>query len=236
MKTATQVKQALKKISNARDAVFLQRFFKTGPGEYSEGDVFIGVRVPQTREVVSQFKDLALPEVKKLLQSKIHEERLCALLILVGQFKKGDEDLQKKIYDLYLKSAKHINNWDLVDSSAEHIVGGYLQNRDKSILSRLAKSKDLWERRIGMLATFHYIKQGKSDEAIKIVKLLLKDEHDLIHKATGWMLREIGKRCSTQTLKNFLKSHYKTMPRTALRYSIEHFPRQDRLKYLEGKV
>lgn len=230
------LKKSLKKVSNAKDAIFLQRFFKTGKGEYAQGDVFIGVRVPQTRLVVKEFRELPLKEVEELLHSKIHEERLCALLILVAQFKNGDEAQQKKIYDLYLRSTQYINNWDLVDSSADPIVGGYLFKRDKSILVTLAHSKLLWERRIAMIATFYFIKQGQSSDAFKIAEMLLSDEHDLMHKAVGWMLREVGKRCSRDELKIFLKKYYQTMPRTALRYAIEHFPKSERLKYLQGTI
>lgn len=232
----SHLKKSLKKASNPRDAVFLQRFFKTGKGEYAEGDVFIGVRVPQTRKVVKEFCDLPLKDVETLLHSKIHEERLCALLILVAQFKQGDEALQKKIYDLYLRSTQYINNWDLVDSSADPIVGGYLFKRDKSILLTLAHSKLLWERRIAMIATFYFIKQGQSSDAFKIAEMLLGDSHDLMHKAVGWMLREVGKRCSRGDLEVFLKKYYQTMPRTALRYAIEHFPKSERLKYLQGTI
>jgi 3-methyladenine DNA glycosylase AlkD len=230
------LKKSLKKVSSPRDAIFLQRFFKTGKGEYAEGDVFIGVRVPQTRMVVKEFRDLPLKDVETLLHSKIHEERLCALLILVAQFKQGGEALQKKIYDLYLRSTQYINNWDLVDSSADPIVGGYLFKRDKSILLTLAHSKLLWERRIAMIATFHFIKQGQSSDAFKIAEMLLGDSHDLMHKAVGWMLREVGKRCSRGDLEVFLKKYYQTMPRTALRYAIEHFPKSERLKYLQGTI
>jgi len=222
--TAQNLIKKLNAIGNKKDAVFLQRFFKTGPGEYSEGDIFIGLRVPQTRSAIAGFEVMSLSEIQKVLQSKIHEHRLAALLISVKKFSKADELERKKIYEMYLKNAKYINNWDLVDSSAEHIVGGYLNDKDKSILKKLAKSKLIWERRIAMLATFHYIKKGRAKEAFEIAEMLLKDEHDLIHKAVGWMLREIGKRCSRPVEETFLKKYYKTMPRTMLRYAIEHFP------------
>jgi len=222
--TAQELIKKLNAAGNKKDAVFLQRFFKTGPGQYSEGDIFIGLRVPTTRRLIAGYEILKLPEIQKLLRSKIHEHRLAALLTLVKKFSKADELLRQKIYKLYLANTKHINNWDLVDSSAEHIVGGYLADKNKSILKKLAKSKLLWERRIAMLATFHYIKKGHAKEAFEIGEMLLKDEHDLIHKAVGWMLREIGKRCSRSVEETFLKKHYKTMPRTMLRYALEHFP------------
>jgi 3-methyladenine DNA glycosylase AlkD len=223
--TAQTLIKKLNALGNKKDAVFLPRFFKTGPGEYSEGDVFIGLRVPTTRQLIQGYEVLALSEIQKLLQSKIHEHRLAALLISVKKFSKADELERQKIYEMYLKNTKHINNWDLVDSSAEHIVGGYLEGKNKSILKKLAKSKLLWERRIAILSTFHYIKKGRAGEAFEIAEMLLKDEHDLIHKAVGWMLREIGKRCSRPIEESFLKKHYKIMPRTMLRYAIEHFPR-----------
>lgn len=222
--TAQNLMSQLNAQGNKKDGVFLQRFFKTGPGEYAEGDIFIGLRVPQTRLAIIGFEVMPLSEIQKVLKSKIHEHRLAALLILVKKFSKSDLKTQKDIYDLYLKNTAHINNWDLVDSSAHVIVGAYLENKDKTILKKLAKSKILWERRIAMIATFFYIKKGRSQEAFEIAEMLLKDEHDLIHKAVGWMLREIGKKSGRATLESFLKKYYQVMPRTMLRYAIEHFP------------
>ena len=229
------VKKSLKKLGNPEHAAVSQRFFKTGPGEYGEGDIFIGVRVPVLRKLASEFIDLPVSEIEILLRSPIHEERLLAILLFVWIFKKGDDDVKKDIYDLYLKSTDYINNWDLVDVSAEHIVGAYLMNKGKRPLYRLAKSTNLWERRIAIMATFHFVKRHEFSETLKISNMLLADRHDLIHKATGWMLREIGKR-DLEAEETFLKEHYKKMPRTMLRYAIEKFPEKKRQRYLKGSI
>lgn len=231
--TAREVQKRLKKLGDPEHAAVSQRFFKTGPGEYGEGDIFIGIRVPVLRKLVKEYKDLPASEIKILLGSPIHEERLLALLLLVHKFEKSDDDIKKNIYDLYLKSTKFINNWDLVDTSAEHIVGAYLTDKSKRPLYRLAKSNKLWERRIAIMATFHFIKRHAFSETLKISDMLLADRHDLIHKATGWMLREIGKR-DLETEERFLKKCYKKMPRTMLRYAIEKFPKKKRQRYLKG--
>ena len=233
--TIQKIKTKLKQIANKEKAEVLQRFFKTGPGEYGEGDVFIGVKVPDLRKVAKDFRDLAAEDVIVLLESIIHEERLLALLILVRKYVKGNETAKKRIYRLYLKKTKFINSWDLVDGSAHHIVGDYLMDKNKAPLYRLAKSEDLWERRIAILATFYFIKHGKYEETLKIAKILITDEEDLIHKAVGWMLREIGKRDMIFE-EMFLKQHYKEMPRTMLRYAIEKFPESKRQKYLKGEI
>lgn len=228
----SNIQQDLKKLARSDKANTLQRFFKTGPGQYGEGDKFIGVMVPDIRKVSQKYKDLALKEVLKLLHSPFHEERLCALLILVEQYKKGDNKKQKQIFDLYLKNYKYINNWDLIDLTAPRIVGAYLIDKPKDILYKLAKSKNLWQRRVSILATFQFIYYGQSKETIKIAKILLHDDHDLIQKAVGWMLREVGKRCDEQILLDFLNKHYKVMPRTMLRYAIERLPESKRQRYL----
>ena len=225
----------LKKLGDKRHAAVSQRFFKTGPGEYGEGDIFIGIRVPVLRKLVRDYLDLPIKEIKLVLQSPIHEERLFALLLLARISFSADEALKKRIYELYLKSTKFINNWDLVDASAEHIVGAFLKDKTRAPLYRLAKSTDLWERRIAIMATFHFIKHHDFSDTIKIAKILLIDQHDLIHKAVGWMLREIGKR-DLSTEEEFLKKHCKNMPRTMLRYAIEKFPEPKRQKLLLGKV
>lgn len=234
--TTAYPQQQLKKLANPQKAIGVARFFKTGKGEYGEGDIFLGITVPQIRIVAKQCKDLSLKEIQKLLQSKIHEERLLALIILVNQFKKEDEDKQKQIFNLYLSNTKYINNWDLVDASAEYIVGGYLINRSKTILKTLAQSKLLWERRIAIMATFQFIKQKQHEHTFIIAKILLKDDHDLIHKAVGWMLREVGKRISEAIEETFLQQHYQKMPRTMLRYAIERFDEKKRKKYLNGSI
>jgi 3-methyladenine DNA glycosylase AlkD len=233
--TVEDIRKRLKDLGNRKHATVSQRFFKTGPDQYGEGDVFIGVRVPVLRKLAKEYSDLAVEDIAILLQSQIHEERLLALLLLVGSFLKGDEVARTSIYEIYLNNTGYVNNWDLVDSSAEHIVGAYLMNRSKSVLYRLAESENLWERRISIMSTFHFIKRHQFSETLKISKILLSDGQDLIHKATGWMLREIGKR-HLQTEESFLKVHYQKMPRTMLRYAIEKFPEPKRQRYLKGRV
>lgn len=230
------MKAELKAFGSPEKARTASRFFKTGPGQYGEGDVFIGVTVPEIRSVAKRYLDLPLRDVEGLIMSAVHEERLTALIILVYQFNKGTNETKKAIYDFYVAHTAYINNWDLVDSSAEFIVGPWLADKDKTILVELAHSDLVWERRIAMLATFDYIKQGDSTEALKIATLLLKDEHDLIQKAVGWMLREIGKRCSEAVEKDYLQKYYKTMSRTTLRYAIERFPKDVRDVYLSGSI
>jgi len=232
---AQDIQVRLRSLGNPKDAAFLAGFFKTGPGQYGEGDVFIGVRVPVIRKVAKEFRGLALPEVESLLHSEIHEERLAALVILVLQAEKADTKLRKAIYDLYLSYTKHINNWDLVDLSAPQIVGGYLADKRRRPLHWLAKSSWLWDRRISVLATFHFIRQGDFDDSLKIAEVLLGDDQDLIHKAVGWMLREVGKR-DMAVLEGFLEQHCRIMPRTMLRYAIERFPEKKRRAYLGAKV
>ncbi len=230
-----EIQNQLASLSNPEDGEFLQRFFKTGPGQYGEGDLFRGIRVPVLRRLSSAHPDIPLELAEQLLHSAYHEDRLLALLILVRKFAKADETGRAGIYTRYLDNTRFINNWDLVDTSAEHIVGAYLRDKSKEPLYRLARSGSLWERRIAILATFHFIKQGKFDETIEIAEILLTDEHDLIHKAVGWMLREVGKR-DLQKEEAFLSAHYRQMPRTMLRYAIEKFPQDKRLGYLKGTV
>lgn len=234
----TQIKSDLKKFSKPEKAAFFPRFFKTGKGEYGEGDKFIGVTVPDQRIVVRKYYSQAtLDDVRKLLQDPIHEYRLTALLMLVEKYKhaKKDEKLKQEIYNFYLSNTKFINNWDLVDTSAPYIVGAYLFDKDRSILVKLAKSKVLWEQRISILATQFFIRQNDFEYTLKIAEMLLHHKHDLIHKAVGWMLREVGNR-DQQVEEGFLKKHYKTMPRTMLRYAIEKFKPELREKYLKGGV
>lgn len=233
-------------------------FFKTGEGQYGYGDKFIGLTVPQQRVIAKKYKNLLLSDIEKLLHSKIHEERLIALFILVLQFEKAKKSRRKILYDFYLANTMYINNWDLVDSSANQIVGEYLLSlsfptrsgisagmRDprlhkddmaRKLLSKLAKSDLVWERRIAMVATFQFIRNGRCGVAFEIADILLHDKHDLIQKAVGWMLREAGKRCGREILVGFLSTRYKTMPRTTLRYAIEHFDQNTRQKYLKGEV
>jgi len=229
--TSENLKKEIWILKNPTKAEILMRFFKTGKGEYGAGDKFLGIVVPKLRELVKKYwREIKLSEIEKLLHSQIHEERLIALLLLVKKFEAGE--FQEKIFKMYLKNTKFINNWDLVDLSAPNIVGEYLRDKDRKILYQLAKSKKLWERRIAILATFQFIKNKETKDALAIAEILLKDKHDLIHKAVGWMLREVGKRCSEEILEKFLQKHFKTMPRTMLRYAIEKFSEKKRKSYL----
>lgn len=234
MPVYTDVISELQKWANPQKAQHSMRFFKTGPGQYGEGDRFIGVTVPEQRAVAKKFKDLDLMDLQKLLRSDIHELRLTALIILVDQYKKADTSLQKRIYAFYLKNTKYINNWDLVDSSAPGIVGAYVYEYPDAlpVLYTFVQSRLLWERRIAMLATFAFIKAGELDIVFEIAELLRNDTEDLMHKAVGWMLREAGKRDENR-LKSFLDTHAAYMPRTMLRYAIERFDPAQRAKYLK---
>lgn len=216
-------------------AAFVPRFFKTGPGDYGEGDRFLGLQVPQLRGVAREFRSLSLDDIRSLLASPWHEERLLALVILVDQFERGDEGQRKTIYALYMASTDRINNWDLVDASAPQIVGGFLERRSRAPLYRLAKSRSIWERRVAIIATQHFIRLGEFDDTLAIAAALLEDRHDLIHKAAGWMLREVGKRDRAR-LETFLRKNVTRMPRTMLRYAIERFPAGLRRRYLSYKT
>ncbi len=235
--TAHEAQQALRKVARPERVESTKRFFKAYPGGYSEGDEFLSCSVPATRLVAKEFYSMPLSELSKLISSKWHDDRLLALIILVRQYQKGSEAQRKAIYDFYIKHRVHVNNWDLVDSSAEFIVGPELEGRpDKlKILQELAASDKLWERRIAMLSTFAYIKKGDASDALVIAEQLLHDEHDLIQKAVGWMLREVGKRVDRKVLLEFLDKHAHEMPRTMLRYSIEHLPPEQRLYYMKVK-
>jgi 3-methyladenine DNA glycosylase AlkD len=231
----SEIRKEILKQKNPAQALILQRFFKTGKGEYGEGDRFYGIKVPVQRTIAKQFKELPLEDLKVLMNSKVHEERLIAAFILVDQYKMGDEKKKKIIFDFYLTNRKGINNWDLVDLSAPKIVGEYLLYKEKDVLYKFARSKDLWEKRIAILSTQTFIREHFFEDALKISAILLNDKHDLIHKAVGWMLREIGNR-DLQTEEEFLKKHYKLMPRTMLRFAIEKFPELKRKAYLKGKI
>ncbi len=226
------VRRDLKKVARPERANTNAWFFKTGPGDYGAGDRFLGVTIPQLRAIAREHRNMPLKFVVKLLQSPWHEERLLALLIMVDQYARADTTGRQTIHQLYLRNTKSINNWDLVDSSAAHIVGAHLERtRDRRVLRKLARSSSLWERRIAMIATYHYIRQRDFRDALTIAGLLRRDEHDLIHKAVGWMLREIGKR-NRAAEERFLRKHARTMPRTMLRYAIEKFPAPLRRRYL----
>ena len=222
-------------LGNKEQAAVSQRFFKTGPGQYGEGDSFIGIKVPVLRTLAKEYLALPLKDLQKILASKYHETRLLSLLIMVGQFSKGNHQQKKFIYELYLKNTRFINNWDLVDASAHHIVGPYLMDKNRAPLYKLAQSDLLWERRIAIMSTFYYIKNHEFTDTMRIAGMLLSDPEDLIHKAVGWMLREIGK-CRMQLEEAFLKKHYQNMPRTMLRYAIEKFPEPKRQRYLKGRI
>ncbi|HSB47783.1 MAG TPA: DNA alkylation repair protein [Candidatus Bilamarchaeum sp.] len=228
----SRIAAELARYADPEKARVLSGFFKTGKGEYGEGDVFIGVKVPESRRVARMFRDADLAAVKQLLGSEIHEHRLTGFLILVDKFNAGDERAKRAIYAFYMENRGRANNWDLVDLSADKIVGEYLLERDKDVLYRFAKSEDVWERRIAIVSTFAFIKKGRFGDTLKIAEMLLRDKHDLIHKAAGWMLREVGKRGGLGKEKKFLDKYCRKMPRTMLRYAIERFPERERKKYL----
>ena len=231
--TASAVRRALRAQARPQHVAGALRFFKCGPGEYGEGDTFLGVTVPAQRRIARAFRDLPLAEADKLLESPIHEERLTALFILVDQFNRSDDDRARgRIFRLYMARLRFINNWDLVDSSSGQIVGGWLADKPRGVLDRLARSKHLWSRRIAIIATFHFIYHGEHRDTIRIATVLVDDEHDLIHKAVGWMLREVDKRASPAALAAFLERHAATMPRTCLRYAIERLKPRERQRWL----
>ncbi len=232
MSSAKEVHKALEAVVNAEKAAFFPRFFKSGPGEYGERDKFLGITVPNQRAISKQFyKELSIEQTIELLHSEWHEERLTALFILVLKFQKGNIEAQQEIVDLYLTNTKYVNNWDLVDSSAPYILGTWLLDKDRTILYKLAKSEHLWERRIAMVATLMFIRNSDLGDTLLLSEQLLGDKHDLMHKAVGWCLREVGKK-DVVALTDFLDKYAATMPRTALRYSIEHLPESTRQHYL----
>ena len=233
--TAKDISRNLVELGNSTVAEHSQRFFKTGKGEYGEGDKFLGIRVPIIRKQVKKYKDISLEIISNLLKSSYHEVRLFAVLMLVRKFSNGDDREKSKIYSLYMNSTKYVNNWDLVDSSASYIVGAYLADKDKQPIYDMAKSESLWERRISIMSTFHFIRNNDFSDALKISEILIDDREDLIHKAVGWMLREIGNR-SLAIEEEYLREHYKKMPRTMLRYSIEKLPKEKRKAYLTGTM
>ena len=233
--TAHDAQQALRKVARPDRVESTERFFKAYPGGYSEGDQFLSCTVPATRLVAKDFYMMPLPELSKLISSKWHDDRLLALIILVRQYEKGSEAERTAVYDFYLKHIAHVNNWDLVDSSAAQIVGGHLRDRPRDLLERLARSNNLWERRVSMVSTFQFLRGGDPTTTLVIAEILLHDPHDLIQKAVGWMLREMGKRVDRAVLLEFLDAHAHEMPRTMLRYSIEHLPPERRAHYMSLK-
>jgi len=230
-----EIKSAVKKNSNKEKAKLLQRFFKTGKGEYGEGDVFAGIQVPVLRKIAKANGDITLAEIKTLLASPVHEERMISLFILIDKYRKGDEVEREKIFKLYMANTKYINNWDLVDVTCPHIVGRHLFGIGEDLLLELAKTNNLWKKRIAVISTMYFIRAGKFDATLQISEMLLRDDHDLIHKGVGWALREVGKKDMNTEL-GFLIKHYKKMPRTMLRYAIEKFPESLRLQFLKGQI
>jgi 3-methyladenine DNA glycosylase AlkD len=228
-----EIQRELESLGDPCQAAILLRFFKTGPGEYGEGDRFRGIRVPVLRKMARKYRHLSLAEAGRLVQSAFHEDRLLALLILIDLYYRRDDAFRDEIHRFYLDHTGWVNNWDLVDASAPHLVGHYLNDRNTDPLTRLAASGVLWERRMAIIATFHFIKQGDYDDTLRVARLLLGDPADLIHKAVGWMLREVGKR-QVAVAEAFLQAHYRNMPRTMLRYAIERFPEARRQAYLKG--
>lgn len=232
MKIFEQIRQELEAEADQDKASVVARFFKTGPGEYGEGDIFLGVIVPKQRLIAKRHRDASLADIGRLLKSKIHEERLTALLILTYQYPSATEEKKKEIYDFYLAHSSWVNNWDLVDATCPHIVGAYLHSHERSVPDKLVRSDNLWERRMAVLACFYFIKRGQADDFLQIAEKLLADKHDLIHKAVGWMLREVGKNCGEMILKSFIDKHRQEMPRTMLRYAIERLGENERKHYL----
>jgi len=233
MTSLNDIQTHLRGIANPATAQILQRFFKTAPGEYGAGDVFLGIKVPPLRALVKIYRSTPLKVIAALLKSKFHEERLFALLLLIDCYQRGSAEDKKPAYELYLASTDRISNWDLVDVSAPHIVGDFLADKPRDVLYELVKSNSLWERRIAIIATFHFIRRNEFADTLALSESLLSDSHDLIHKAVGWMLREVGKR-DMATEEHFLLRHYHTMPRTMLRYAIERFPKERYRQYLAG--
>lgn len=232
--TAAAAVKRLRTLGDPADATFLQRFFRTGPGEYGEGDRFLGIRVPDTRRLARELRGMPLDQVELLLHSEWHEARLLAVILMGDAYQRGTPAQQNAVYRVYLRNAKRINNWDLVDLSAPNVVGAHLATRPRSKLDMLARSKNLWERRIAIVATQHLIRNREFDDTLRIARLLLHDSHDLIHKAVGWMLREVGKR-DRAPLEAFLTEHAHEMPRTMLRYSLEHFAAAQRQRFMDAR-
>lgn len=233
MNFMNQIMQDLDEKSDQEKIRIFQRFFKTGKGEYGEGDQFIGISVPQNRKVAKKHSKATLDQIKELLNSPIHEHRLCALLILVDQYNRAEQGQKNEIFQFYLANLERVNNWDLVDSSADKIIGAHIFQKDKKLLYQLVNSENIWKRRISIISTFYFIKKGKFEDTIKIAEILLKDKEDLIHKAVGWMLREMGKRKGEEKLMQFLNKHSKKMPRTMLRYAIEKLDENQKREFMK---
>ena len=231
-----KAREEIRALANKEIAQHSLRFFKTDKGEYGHGDLFLGVRAPKIRLIAKKHIDISITDMQTLIRSKYHEERFLGLIILVNKYAKTkDKKNRNQLYKIYVSSFKYINNWNLVDVTCPHVTGKHLIDKDRTILYKWAKSEDLWTKRIAMVSTFSFIRKNDLEDTFKIAEILLHDEHDLIHKAVGWMLREAGKR-DIKKEETFLKKYYKTMPRTMLRYSIEKFPESKRQKYLKGTI
>jgi 3-methyladenine DNA glycosylase AlkD len=232
--TAAAALKRLRALGDPDDARFLQRFFRTGPGEYGEGDRFLGIRVPDTRRLARELQGMPLDQIERLLLDPYHEARLLAVILLADAYEQGNAAERDAVFRLYLRNASRVNNWDLVDVSAPNVVGAHLAARPRARLDKLARSKNLWERRIAIVSTQHFIRNRQFDDTLRIARVLMNDEHDLIHKAVGWMLREVGKR-DRAPLEAFLAEHAHQMPRTMLRYAIEHFSPTERRRYMDAR-
>ncbi|HBX66367.1 MAG: DNA alkylation repair protein [Balneola sp.] len=231
----SEVIAQLKNLANPEKAKHSTRFFKSGPGEYGEGDKFLGIKVPDQRKIAKEYRDLPANEIEKLLQNEFHEVRLTAVMLMTYKVEKGGVDELEEMTRLYLNNLPAMNNWDIVDSSCHKILGPFLEDKERGLLYDFAQSDDLWKKRIAMITTYHFIKQEDFTDTIKIAEILVDDDHDLIHKAVGWMLREVGNR-DLETEEEFLRKYYQNMPRTMLRYAIEKLEEPLRLKYLHGEV
>ena len=233
--SAAGIRKEIRALADKRIAEHSQRFFRTAKGEYGEGEKFLGIRVPVIRAQVRRHRDASMKALIVLLKSPWHEERLFAVLALADRFKRGDAASRRETFTAYVEHRRYVNNWDLVDGSSHIIIGGWLENRSRRLLYKLARSQVLWDRRIAIMSTYHFIKNEDFDDTLALAEILLNDEHDLIHKATGWMLREVGNR-DRPTEDGFLNEHYRKMPRTMLRYAIEKYPERTRRAYLKGTV
>ena len=232
---ATEIRAEFRELGSADIAIHSQRFFKTGAGEYGEGDRFLGIRVPVVRQFVQTHRGIPLRTILSFVRSRYHEERMFGLLALVDCYRSGDDEMKQRVYELYIDNLEYVNNWDLVDATAHLIVGPHLQERSRRPLYRLAKSRDIWKRRVAIMATFHYIRKEDYADTLALAEILIDDKHDLMHKAVGWMLREVGNR-DIAAEEKFLKQHYKRMPRTMLRYAIEKLPEERRQAYLQSQI
>ena len=230
-----EIRKELEAAADDSRAEILQRYFKTGPGEYAEGDLFLGVRVPEVRKVAQRYRGLELDRVCALLRSPVHEERFLALVILTKRYAKAGEGERRQLFDAYVGHLEFVNHWDLVDTSAMHVVGAHLYGRSRGLLFELAGSDRMWSRRVAIISTYYFIKRDDFGDTLRLAEVLLGDPHDLMHKAVGWMLREVGKR-DREAAEEFLRQFYGVMPRTMLRYAIERFPEGLRQAYLKGRI